>query len=98
VIAVPTNSEDAVAAYEKLRSRVLASAAPDSQRGLPILIREGIAAWIGRYPARAVPSSSSDRKTTPTRVPQACDEIHDGIVRLLANMALTGRKEYAHEH
>jgi len=94
VIAVPTNGGDSVAAYETLRSRVLASAATGSQRGLPILIREGVAAWIGRYSARAVPSPSADRKTTPMRAPQNYDELHDGIVRLLANMALTGRKEY----
>lgn len=97
MIATPINGEDAVAAYEKLRSRVLASSTPGSQKGLPLLIREGISAWIRRYPARAVPSLSVNRKTTPPQVPRVSNELHDGIVRLLATMALTGRKEYAHE-
>ena len=91
---VATGAESAaLASYEELRRHVLAGAGFGSHFGLVLLLREGVAAWIRGALGSSVPvqrEASSDRRSAPRPVP---DEIHAGIVRVLANMALSGRQE-----
>lgn len=87
------NGDDFVAAYEKLRSRVISSSTSCSHRGLPLLTKEGIASWIVRYSNRVLPAFPPERPAIRDHVAQTSDELQNGIVRLLANMALAGRKE-----
>ena len=81
-----------VGAYEQLRSRVLAGSACGSSFGLVLLRREGIAAWMARGSARSAPvaPAAPDRDAA---APVGSDEIHAGVVRVLASMALAGREE-----
>jgi hypothetical protein len=57
--------------------------------GLVVLRREGIAAWMARGSARSAPVAP-DRDAA---APAGSDEIHAGVVRVLASMALAGREE-----
>jgi len=96
VIASPaatSTSDESVAAYEELRNRVLANSTSGGHFGLLLLIREGIAAWMARCSIRAVPSLPLVDPAQRAAVPLVSDEIHAGIVRVLASMALAGRGE-----
>ena len=87
-----TGDDDAfVAAYEELRNQVLAGAGHGSPFGMILLVREGIAAWMDRVSARCVPAASS-HPDRPGAAPMS-DEIHVGIARVLASIALAGRRE-----
>lgn len=81
------------ASYEELRRRVLAGTALGGSFGLVVLLREGVVAWMGGLGSRSVsvdPTASSDQRAAPLPV---SNEIHAGIVRVLASMALSGRQE-----
>ena len=82
---------DAGFAYEELRSHVL-SGVPGNGTGLVLLLREGLAAWIeGR--AASCPASEPEKRPRPKShkaVPVLSDEVHAGIVRVLASMVLAG--------
>jgi hypothetical protein len=87
-----SHRDTSVAAYEQLRSRVLAGSGCGSAFGLVLLRREGIAAWVARGSARSAPVALA----VPDRDAAAhvgSDEIHAGVVRVLANMALAAREE-----
>lgn len=81
------------AAYEELRRGVLVGTSSGGHGGLVRLLREGLAAWMARSVACAVPVAPwADR---PGAAPIGSNEIHAGVVRVLANMALAvgGRRE-----
>ena len=79
---------DASFAYEELRSHVL-SGVPGNGTGLVLLLREGLAAWIeGR--AASCPASEPEKRPRHKAVPVLSDEVHAGIVRVLASMVLAG--------
>jgi hypothetical protein len=91
VIAVNGNESSRVA-YEELRSVAIAGSPFGDRFGLIVLLREGLAAWLtqplvgsGSDPART--TVQSDRRA---QVPLVSDEIHAGVVRVLANMVLGG--------
>jgi len=98
VTASPTvmgGSGTAVAAYEELRRRVLAGAgACDCDHGQIFLLREGIVAWMAHGTTSTAPANlTADRDRDDTALVLS-DEIHAGVVRVLANMALAaGRRE-----
>ncbi|MGH8703151.1 MAG: hypothetical protein ACREVR_18515 [Burkholderiales bacterium] len=82
-----------MAAYEKLRSQVLAGASAGSPVGWGLLVREGIAAWMARSAATLAPirpAADPSRLGVPWQLP---DEVQGGVVRVLASMALAGRGE-----
>jgi hypothetical protein len=98
VIASPAatgGSGTAVAAYEELRCRVLAGAgARDCDLGQLFLLREGIVAWIARGATSTAPTNPTTDRQSDATAPVLFDEIHAGVVRVLANMALAaGRRE-----
>ena len=75
-------------AYEELRRRVLAGVPFDSRGGLVLLLREGIAAWMARGSAGAVPVTPAADPDRRGAAPIVSDEIHAAVVRVLASMAL----------
>ena len=87
-----SGGDTAIAAYEDLRRHVLAGAAFDSRFGQVVLLREGVAAWMARR-------SACSAQHTPAAAPErsgaapVSDELHAGIVGVLASMALAGRGE-----
>ena len=88
-------SGDFVAAYEELRSHVRAGSAFRSHLGLVLLLREGVAAWVARGSAcsRVQVESPGNPEARSAVAPVVTDELHVGLVRVLANMALAGREE-----
>ena len=89
----PRDGDACVAAYEQLRSHVLAGAPTGSAAGWVLLVREGIVAWMARRTAGVAPirpAADGDRAGAPWPLP---DEIQASVVRVLANMALAGRGE-----
>jgi hypothetical protein len=88
-------SGSAVAAYEELRCRVLAGgSARDCDLGQIFLFREGIVAWMARGTISTAPADLTADWNREVTEPVLSDEIHAGIVRVLANMALAaGRRE-----
>ncbi|MBI2323173.1 MAG: hypothetical protein HYU88_14030 [Chloroflexi bacterium] len=90
VSAPVRQGDDPVTAYEALRSHVLASSAGGGQPGLIVLLRQGMAAWLTRRQVSARPAPAAEGDAAR---PLAADEIHAALVRLLAGIALAGRKE-----
>jgi len=87
-------SENAVALYEELRRCVLVQAgACDCDLGQIFLLRGGVIAWMAHGTTRTAleePAAGRDDGATALVL---SDEIHAGMVRVLANMALAGRRE-----
>ncbi|PYV36023.1 MAG: hypothetical protein DMG09_18560 [Acidobacteria bacterium] len=69
----PNSADAAVAAYEELRSQVLAGAPRGGRFGLVLLLREGGTSAAGPDPAVSTPLVSQ--------------QLHAGIVSVLANIA-----------
>jgi hypothetical protein len=90
--AATAGNDTWVAAYEELRRRVLAGAGA-CDLGQIFLLREGMTAWLAHQTTRATtdrPAADRDQRVVAPVLP---NEIHAGMVRLLANMALAGRRE-----
>jgi hypothetical protein len=92
--ATTGGTETSVEAYEELRNHVLSgSSSSSSHSGLVLLRRQGVAAWVAQ---RSVCADSVQPAAVPdphAAAPLPSDELHAGIVRVLANMALAGRQE-----
>jgi 3-mercaptopyruvate sulfurtransferase SseA len=88
-------SGTAISEYEELRCRVLTAAgACDCDRGQIFLLRGGIVAWIARGTTTTTPTNPTTDRQSDATAPAHSDEIHAGMVRVLANMALAaGRRE-----
>jgi len=91
--AATTGRDPFVAAYEELRRRVLAGASFGGHFGLALLLREGLAAWMARGSACSVPVAPAADLDRRVATPIVSDEIHAGVVRVLASMALGGHRE-----
>jgi hypothetical protein len=66
--------------YERLRRQALGGDTSGWRLGLALLQRRGVAAWVKAWPATAA--------TAPTRSPAAVPLDGDGVVGVLAAMAL----------
>jgi len=89
-----TGEADALgAAYEQLRRWVLAGAAPGSRDGTPcglgLVLRAGIAGWMAQQAAGA----TAPAPHRPAVAPLPSGELHAGVVRVLASIALAHRAE-----
>ena len=98
MIASPTvmaGSDTSVALYEDLRRRVLVGAgACDCDRGQIFLLRGGIVAWMAHGTTFTAQTNPTTDRQNDATAPVLFDEIHAGMVRVLANMALAaGRRE-----
>jgi hypothetical protein len=79
------------AAYEELRSHMLAGSPGGPHSGMVVLLREGIAAWIARR-------ATCQRLAAQSEVQQAlrpllADRLHTEMVHVLADIALKCREE-----
>jgi len=84
-------ADGAVAAYEELRSHILAGSPGGLHSGMIVLLREGVVGWIERGAAcRGVAAQSATR---PAPGPLLSDGLHSEIVHVLADIALTYREE-----
>jgi hypothetical protein len=81
------------AAYEHLRSRVLSGSALNRRLGLVVLLREGIAAWMARGIAGPAPVEVEDNPHPRDEAHLLSDEIHAGVVHVLASIALARKEE-----
>ena len=92
--AVPAGRDTAVARYEELRRCALAQAgAGDSDLGQIFLVRGGVVAWLAHATTRTAPANLTADRDRDATAPVLSGEIHAGMVRVLANMALAGRRE-----
>lgn len=86
--AIGDDAQGAVRAYEALRCYVLGGASSAGDAALVVLLRQGVAAWMARRSACAGPAAAP---RTSTAI--AGQEIHAGIVRVLASMVLAAQQE-----
>lgn len=90
--AATDNGDTSIIAYEDLRRRVLAGAS-GYDLGQIFLLREGMVAWMAHGNTRAATAETivdQDRRVSALVL---SDEIHTSMVRVLASMALAGRRE-----
>ena len=82
------------ALYEQLRLHVQAGGtAPGGHCGLVVLRREGMAAWMAWRTTGAAASEPMTAPQRPVSAPLAADDLHASLVRVLASLAMSGRKE-----
>lgn len=74
--------------YEKLRSGALEDGAVGGHFGLVILMREGVAAWMGHAPTQAPTVTGVPAKDACTAVPPIPDALRADIALVLANMVM----------
>ena len=83
-----------MALYEQLRLHVHeGAAAPDGHGGLVVLWREGMAAWMAWRMTGAAAPEPVTPSPRPVSAPLAADDRHASLVRVLASLAMSGRKE-----
>ena len=88
---IPDETSSYAAHYEELRSRVLERATGASRHGLALLLRGGLAVWIGGWSTCTPPSLVSGNDTPEIgQVPYGCCT---SIVSVLAAMALNHIQE-----
>lgn len=86
--AIGDDAQGAVKAYEALRHHVLAGANTGCDAAVVVLLRQGVAGWMTRRLAHAGAAAVARTSTVI-----AGQEIHAGIVRVLASMALAAQQE-----
>jgi hypothetical protein len=92
--AMMVGSDTSVALYEDLRRCVLEEAgACDCDLGQIFLLRGGVVAWMAHGTTRTASANLTANRDRDATAPVLSDEIHTGMVRVLANMALAGRRE-----
>ena len=96
-LATPNPPEDladsSATAYEEIRSQVLGAPQRYEDFGLVLLLREGVAAWIDHCKIRPAPTEQESLADQAVSPPVLLPQLHADIVRLLANMVLSGREE-----
>lgn len=93
-VASEGRDHDAVEAYEELRSHRLAGSPLGRNSGLVLLLREGLAAWMTqRVTRRAARVRRPSRHLEASDVPRVvADEMHVGVLQVLADMILAGHE------
>jgi hypothetical protein len=83
----------AVAVYEQLRRYMHeGGTAPGGHCGLVLLRRAGLAAWMAWRMMGAAASAPVTAPQRPVSVPLPADDLHASLVRVLASLAMSGRK------
>lgn len=85
--------DPAVARYEELRHGVITRAPGHQHYGVIVLLREGLAAWLAHEPARLSAVHAAAAPPGRPAAPPVRGELHQSLVRVLATMALAGRRE-----
>ena len=87
-------ADGSVAVYEQLRLYMHAGGtAPGGQCGLVVLRRAGMAAWMAWRIMGAAAHAPGTAPQRPVSTPLAADDLHASLVRVLASLAMSGRKE-----
>jgi hypothetical protein len=87
-----SGNESSRVAYEELRGLALGGSPCSGRFGLVVLLREGLAAWLAQ-PSIGLVSAAVRTPAQPdwhAQIPLVSDEIHAGVVRVMANMVLGG--------
>ncbi len=92
--AIPSGQSQSehAARYEALRCHAIERQSPVARYGLAVLLRQGVAAWIGAWskvPA-APPRSAQDESPRPSPLPHGSSA---EVVRVLAAMTLGHMQE-----
>ena len=82
-----------VARYEELRHGVLTGAPGGRHGGVLVLVREGLAGWLAHGSATAATVRPGATPGGRPAAPPVLGELHAGLVRVLATMALAGHRE-----
>ena len=90
---IDAGGADAAAAYEHLRRAVLQGSPHGGHVGVILLLREGVTAWIDRGGTGVTPEATSTNVDRVVAIPAFSQTLHDGIVDVLVNIALTTREE-----
>ena len=90
--AIPGDSPSVTTThYERLRRHVLGDATATGGFGLVVLIREGVAAWLGHATAQPVALTHTKDQAVPTQM--VPDDLHADVICVLANMAMASCPE-----
>ena len=82
-----------VAVYEQLRLYMHeGGTAPGGHCGLVLLRRAGMAAWMAWRMMGAAARAPVTAPQRPVSAPLAADDLHTSLVRVLASLAMSGRK------
>lgn len=92
---VARDGDPAQVAYEALRGLVIAGAV-SGRLGLVVLRREGLVAWMTRRSPDADPVTAVPSAPDGAGVPRVSDDVHAGLVRVLASMALGHWRKESH--
>jgi len=90
---IDSGGADAAGAYEQLRRAVLQGSPHSGHVGLILILREGLTAWIDRGVTGVTPEAASTNVDRVVAIPAFSQTLHDGIVDVLVNIALTTREE-----
>lgn len=88
---VGDDAQGAVKAYEALRRHVLTGAHIAGDAAVVVLLRQGVAGWMTRRLVSAGRAAAA--RTSTVIAGQADQEMHAGVVRVLASMALAAPQE-----
>jgi hypothetical protein len=80
--------------YEALRRGVLDGGAGDRERGLALLMRRGLAAWIRAWSACTVPAGTADGARHEPAI-AVLPSVRGEVTRLLVTMALSAHHKEA---
>ena len=75
--------------YEELRSTALGVTAAANGRGLALLMRYGVVAWMRAWASLVAPRPTPPESREQAHLPRACPE----MVRVLAEMAMAAARE-----
>lgn len=89
---LPTTDESnqSLEAYEVLRAHVLTPSSAGSPSGLLVLLKQGVAAWSAHRDS--LPPSPPSRSPSPPATAPPANELHAGVVRVLASIAIATRE------
>jgi DNA-binding transcriptional LysR family regulator len=75
--------------YEELRSTALGVTAAGNGRGLALVMRYGVVAWMRAWASLVAPRPTPPENRAQAQLPAACPE----VVRVLAEMAMAAARE-----
>lgn len=87
IAETPVDGDPSQRAYEELRGSAVART-PCGGRGLVILLREGLAAWLAQRGSGADALAVAPQRDQPASATRLSAEVHRDLVRVLASMVL----------
>jgi len=91
--AATSGGDPSATAYEELRGLAVAGAVARGRLGVIILLREGVATWMVRRGDGVEAAGIAPPPDRWAGGPGIADEVHAGVVRVLASMVLAGKEK-----